>query len=59
MTDETFEQALQDPDKLIRILINLKNERAKNKEFEEKIKSDLPKIVCTLQSSVVFFGRIE
>jgi anti-repressor protein len=44
MTDETFEQALQDPDKLIRILTNLKNERAKRKELESKIESDRPKV---------------
>lgn len=45
MTDDTLEKALLSPDFLIRIANELKNEKERNKQLEEKIERDKPKIV--------------
>ena len=45
MTDDTLEKALLSPDFLIRIANELKTEKERNKQLEEKIERDKPKIV--------------
>ena len=45
MTDNTIEKALMDPDFLIKLAINLKEEKFKRLEAENKIELDRPKVV--------------
>lgn len=45
MTDKTIEQALTNPDFLIQLATNLKEEKEKNKKLEEKIETDKPKVI--------------
>lgn len=44
MTEQTIEQALTNPDFLIRLATNLKEEQAKRKELEAKIEEQKPKV---------------
>lgn len=45
MTDKTLEEALTNPDFLIQLATNLKEEKEKNKKLEEKIETDKPKVI--------------
>ena len=45
MTDNTLEEAIANPDFLIRLATELKNEKAARKELEEKRKTDMPKVL--------------
>ncbi len=45
MTEKTLEQAIADPDFLIRLATELKNEQAKRKELETKVAEDKPKVL--------------
>ena len=45
MTDNTIEKALMDPDFLIKLATNLKEEKSKRIAAEEKIELQLPKVV--------------
>lgn len=58
MTEKTLEQAIADPDFLIRLATELKNEQAKRKELETKVNEDKPKVlfadaVETAQTSIL------
>lgn len=44
MTDSTLEQALTSPDFLIKLATNLKLEKEKNKQLEQKIEQDKPRV---------------
>ena len=45
MTPETIEKTLSDPDFIIRLATDLKNERAKRQALEIKIEEDKPKVI--------------
>ncbi|MBK5243353.1 BRO family protein, partial [Clostridium sp.] len=45
MTDNTIEKALMDPDFLIKLATNLKEEKFKRLEAENKIELDRPKVI--------------
>ena len=45
MTAETIEKTLSDPDFIIRLATDLKNERAKRQALEIKIEEDKPKVI--------------
>lgn len=45
MTDSTIEEAIANPDFLIRLATELKNEKAARKELEEKRERDKPKVL--------------
>ena len=45
MTDNTIEEAIANPDFLIRLATELKNEKAVRKELEEKADKDKPKVL--------------
>lgn len=45
MTEKTLEQAIADPDFLIKLATELKNEQAKRKELETKVAEDKPKVL--------------
>ena len=45
MTDSAIEEAIANPDFLIRLATELKNEKAARKELEEKRKTDMPKVL--------------
>lgn len=45
MTDETLEKALYNPDFLIRLATNLKEEKQKRIEAEQKVQKDKPKVI--------------
>jgi len=45
MTDDTIEKALMDPDFLIKLATNLKEEKFKRLEAENKIELDRPKVI--------------
>ena len=58
MTPEKLEEALLDPDTLIRLATDLKQEREKRIEAQAKIETDKPKVlfadaVCASQSSIL------
>ena len=58
MTEKTLEQAIADPDFLIRLATELKNEQVKRKELETKVAEDKPKVlfadaVETAQTSIL------
>ena len=58
MTEKTLEQAITDPDFLIKLATELKNEQAKRKELETKVAEDKPKVlfadaVETAQTSIL------
>ena len=58
MTEKTLEQAIADPDFLIKLATELKNEQAKRKELETKVAEDKPKVlfadaVETAQTSIL------
>lgn len=58
MTEKTLEQAITDPDFLIKLATELKNEQAKRKELETKVNEDKPKVlfadaVETAQTSIL------
>ncbi len=45
MTENTLEQAIADPDFLIKLATELKNEKEKRKELETKVNEDKPKVL--------------
>ncbi|EMB0283058.1 phage antirepressor KilAC domain-containing protein, partial [Listeria monocytogenes] len=45
MTDDTIEKAITDPDFLIRLATNLKEEKSKRLEAEQKIEAQRPKVL--------------
>lgn len=45
MTEQTIEQAIADPDFLIRLATEFKNERAKNSALQNRIETDKPKVL--------------
>lgn len=45
MTEKTLEQAITDPDFLIKLATELKNEQTKRKELETKVAEDKPKVL--------------
>ena len=45
MTEQTLEQAITDPDFLIKLATELKNEQTKRKELETKVAEDKPKVL--------------
>ena len=49
MTNETLEKALTSPDFLIRLATNLKEEKQKRIEAEQKIQKDAPKVLFALR----------
>lgn len=58
MTPETIDKILNDPDTAIRLLQQIKEERAKRKELEQQAAADRPKVlfadsVCTSQNSIL------
>lgn len=58
MTENTLEQAIADPDFLIKLATELKNEKEKRKELETKVNEDKPKVlfadaVETAQTSIL------
>lgn len=58
MTEKTLEQAIADPDFLIKLATELKNEKEKRKELETKVNEDKPKVlfadaVETAQTSIL------
>lgn len=58
MTENTLEQAIADPDFLIKLATELKNEKEKRKELETKVNEDKPKAlfadaVETAQTSIL------
>lgn len=44
MTDNVIEMAIQDPDTMIRLLVNLKDEREKRRQAEQRIEQQKPKV---------------
>ena len=58
MSENTLEQAIADPDFLIKLATELKNEKEKRKELETKVNEDKPKVlfadaVETAQTSIL------
>lgn len=57
MTEQTIEQALTNPDFLIRLATQLKDEQTKNKQLEAKVEEQKPKVIFA-ESVVASDGTI-
>ena len=57
MTSDTLEKALTSPDFLIQLAINLKEEKQKRIEAEQKIQKDAPELAKILQQNGVNIGQ--
>lgn len=62
MTEQTIEQAIADPDFLIRLATELKNERARNSELQSRVETDKPKVLfanaVSVSSTSILIGEL-
>lgn len=62
MTPDTIEKVLSDPDTIIRLATDLKNEREQRKALENKVESDKPKVLfaeaVSMSESSILIGQL-